>query len=353
MLDDLLGIRRKVACDLCGKEVLHMNSHLKNMHGERKPDCSVEVDCGQCDKTILLTDMRDHVLNYHIRLEQSPSLSDESPPPSQHKAHPEQGQEKTNSRSQGQNFQELQKANVSDEVIEINDSNDEIKGSDMYDGDVIELLGSSDDDENDKTETKATVEGSVVNHYQSNTLECLKTYEDDQLNNNIQVSKTSDGDELTKDLNDFHSSLKSLDESCNNNIEDSKVKIDVKSFLYDESEDTDDSDIVIEELMPSVSKLKSDTYENRELMKVQFLVKCREKTLTNEKVKSMRLVMRSVKTVDQAKRKYSIKQVLDNSRVGELQFFLEGKLLANEEMVGPLDNKIVMAQRLRFYEKLP
>ena len=71
MLVQLLGIKAKLACDLCGKKVLHLKSHMKKMHGEGRPGCAVE--CGQCDRTILLSDMTDHVLNYHIRLERSPS----------------------------------------------------------------------------------------------------------------------------------------------------------------------------------------------------------------------------------------------------------------------------------------
>ena len=75
MLDQLLGIKAKLACDLCGNKVLHLKSHMKKMHGEGRPGCAVE--CGQCDRTILLSDMTDHVLNYHIRLERSPSNSGE------------------------------------------------------------------------------------------------------------------------------------------------------------------------------------------------------------------------------------------------------------------------------------
>ena len=75
MLDQLLGIKAKLACDLCGKKVLHLKSHMKKMQGEGRPGCAVE--CGQCDRTILLSDMTDHVLNYHIRLERSPSPNSE------------------------------------------------------------------------------------------------------------------------------------------------------------------------------------------------------------------------------------------------------------------------------------
>ena len=83
----------------------------------------------------------------------------------------------------------------------------------IYDGEVIELLDSSDDDENDKSKTKATVE-------------------DEPINNNIQDSKTSEGCEFTKDqYNSHYNCLKSLDESRNNNIGDSKGKIDVKSLM--------------------------------------------------------------------------------------------------------------------------
>ena len=82
--------------------------------------------------------------------------------------------------------------------------------------------------------------------------------------------------------------------------------------------------------------------------KVQFLVKSKEKNPVGGKVKSMRLVMRSVKTVGQVKRKYCIKQVLDRDRLVELQLVMNGRRVEEQELVDQLDNKVVMAKGLSF-----
>jgi len=228
MLDNLLGIKQRVSCDLCGKEVLDLKRHLRNVHAEGKPGCVVE--CCQCDRKIFLRDMRAHMLNYHIKLEEPP-LSDGSPTPSQ-------------------------------------------------------LLFK------EKSETDICKE----------------------------------------------------------------KQRKVVSFLYDDSDDTDDSDIVIEEIVPPLPNVISDENKNKNVKaiappvnrKVQFLVKCREVNPRGGKVKSMRLVMRNTTTVEQAKRKYSNKQVLDKNKIGDLQFVVDGDLLADAEVVEKFDGKIVMAQNLTY-----
>ena len=102
--------------------------------------------------------------------------------------------------------------------------------------------------------------------------------------------------------------------------------------------------------------MKTDHNQNRqvkveaqcEYIKVKFLVKCKEKNQSGGKVISMRLKMRKVKTVGQVNRKYSIKQVMDKNRLGDLQFLVEGRRLDDEDLVDQLDSKIVMAEGLRF-----
>jgi len=60
--------------------------------------------------------------------------------------------------------------------------------------------------------------------------------------------------------------------------------------------------------------------------------------------------MRDIKTVGQAKKKYSNKQRLDKNRIGELQFVLEGVILADEDKVEKLNQKVVMASQLCFLD---
>jgi len=229
MLDNLLGIKQRVACDLCGREVLNLKRHMRNVHAEGKPGCVVE--CCHCDRKIFLRDMRAHMLNYHIKLEEPPIVSDGSPTPSQ-----------------------------------------------------------------------------------------------------LLVKEKSETD-----------------------IEKVNQR-EVVSFLFDESDDTDDSDIVIEEIIPPSPNVIPDENENKNLKadvpavnrKVQFLVKCREVNPQGKKVKSMRLVMKNTTTVEQAKRKYSNKQVLDKNKIGDLQFVVDGNLLADADVVEKLDQKIVIAKNLVF-----
>jgi len=78
-LEKILGIKPKVACEVCGKKVVNMKGHVKRMHGEGRPGCT--VTCGQCDRTVLLSGLGQHVLDYHLETERSisppPPLSDE------------------------------------------------------------------------------------------------------------------------------------------------------------------------------------------------------------------------------------------------------------------------------------
>merc|ERR1719318_928883 len=143
--------------------------------------------------------------------------------------------------------------------------------------------------------------------------------------------------------------VSSLNINQSHSLESQESKIVFKSFLCD------DSDISIVEIVPPVSSMP-DYNQNRQLKplpqhrdgKVQFLVKSKEKNPLGGKVKSMRMVMSSVKTVEQVKRKYCIKQVLNRDRLGELQLMMEGRRLDKQELVGQLDNKVVMANGLSF-----
>jgi hypothetical protein len=62
-------------------------------------------------------------------------------------------------------------------------------------------------------------------------------------------------------------------------------------------------------------------------------------------------VMRPTKTVGQAKRRFGIKQGLDRDRLGELQLMVERRRLEEQEQVGQLDNKMVMAKGLSFGDR--
>ena len=140
------------------------------------------------------------------------------------------------------------------------------------------------------------------------------------------------------------------------NINQEIKDIEFKSFLCDDSDDSNDSDVSIVEIVPPVSMMKTDPNEKRQVkvesrrenIKIKFLVKCKEKNLSGRKVKSMRFEMRQVETAGQAKSKYSIKQVLDKKRLGDLQFMVEGRRLDDEDQVDQLDGKIVMAEGLVF-----
>eukprot|EP00092_Neocalanus_flemingeri_P033662 GFUD01036593.1.p1 GENE.GFUD01036593.1~~GFUD01036593.1.p1 ORF type:complete len:497 (-),score=117.68 GFUD01036593.1:175-1665(-) len=79
--------------------------------------------------------------------------------------------------------------------------------------------------------------------------------------------------------------------------------------------------------------------------KVQFLVKSREMSFNGGKVKSRRIVMRPAETVGDAKKSYVKRLVLDRARE-QLQFWVEERRLENQELVGQLDNKTVIAEGL-------
>ena len=78
-LEKILGIKPKVACEVCEKKVVNMKAHVKRMHAEGRPGCT--VTCGQCDRTVLLSGLGQHVLDNHLETERSisppPPLSDE------------------------------------------------------------------------------------------------------------------------------------------------------------------------------------------------------------------------------------------------------------------------------------
>jgi hypothetical protein len=81
-LEKIIGIKPKVACEVCGKKVVNMKAHMKRMHAEGRPGCT--VTCGQCDRTVLLSGLGQHVLDNHLETERSisppPPLSDEEIP---------------------------------------------------------------------------------------------------------------------------------------------------------------------------------------------------------------------------------------------------------------------------------
>jgi len=312
LLDDLLGIKQTIACEFCGKKLQKksMKKHMENIHGEGKPGCVVE--CGQCDKRIILSDLSSHVLNYHLGLEEnSPILSEQSSPSSKHPSIAEllknklepttvsDGQYLNNPRKNGE-----KSGNVS--MVECK------SGTDLF-------FDSDDDSE-----------------------------KDDDIDI---VSKYSINDVIPRE---GESPASIIRKHSMNDYQEKEKKVEIKSFLNDVSDDTDDSDIVIEEIIPSAAKVKLDENHNRLLkpsiqpVKVQFLIKCKEKSRSGGKVKSMRLVMRDIKTVGQAKRKYSNKQELDKNRIGELQFVMEGVILADEDKVEKLNQKVVMARQLCF-----
>ena len=340
MLDDLLGIKQRITCEFCGRKVQknYLSRHMKNIHSEGKPGCVVE--CGQCDKRILLTDMRNHVLNNHLGLEESPpSLSDASVPSSQQPSIVELGNKKPEhetvpEQSDGQNvimnfdpcprkkatvFKEkrLAQENNPGQSNDKNSANmSEVQGEDS-----VNVLCFDTDDDSDKDEDMDIV-----------------------LNVTVKDVTPVERDPLEVSIIHKHN---------NNNFQDKEEKIEIKSFL-NVSDDSDDSDIVIEEIIPSVAEVKPAENQNRTLkplaqpVTIQFLVKCQERNPAGGKVKSMRLVMRDTKTVGQAKRKYSNKQLLDSNKVGELQFVMEGVILAEEDKVEKLNQKIVMARQLCF-----
>jgi hypothetical protein len=68
-LEKQLGIKPKYPCEMCGKKVIDMKSHVKRMHGEGTPGCTVA--CGQCDRTVLLSCLGQHVMDYHMETERS------------------------------------------------------------------------------------------------------------------------------------------------------------------------------------------------------------------------------------------------------------------------------------------
>jgi len=330
MLDDLLGIKKKVACDLCGKKVLHMKSHMNKVHGEGRPGCAVE--CGQCDGTILLSEMSRHVLNYHLRLEKSPSpLSDE--------VHASQGSDKSQTVNVAKSSQSSIQEICSQEAFDYNFSETDTRQKSEANDGIIEGH-----EENNSSKDQA----------QSTNLE-EKKEKDDFISFLCDDNEdTDDGELYVKSSTEVGISTNN-DQSLEKSNQENKGNVGIKSFLCDDSDDSNDSDISIVEIVPPVSMMMTDHNQNRvkvesrpENIKVKFLVKCKEKNLSGGKVKSMRLVMRQVKTVGQAKRRYSIKHVLDKNRLGDLQFMVEGRRLDDEDLVDQLDSKIVMAEGLGF-----
>jgi len=76
-LERLIGIKQKYPCQVCGKKLINMESHMKKIHGEGKP--GEVVSCGQCDQVILRYDLGKHVLEKHM--EEAVVDRSISPPP--------------------------------------------------------------------------------------------------------------------------------------------------------------------------------------------------------------------------------------------------------------------------------
>jgi len=337
LLDNLLGIKQRIACEFCGKKVQknYMKRHMKNVHGEGKPGCLVE--CGQCDKRIFLSDLSNHVLNYHLWSEESPPmLSQQSPPSSKqpmselYKNKPEQD---TVSDSPYLHWKYRPCSRKSEMIMthkELKVIHDKHKGNGDENSDNVSML---------EREKSGTV---------------LFFHSDDDSDKDDDIDFVSN--HTTNDIipGESESPASAIQKHGMNNFQDKEMKIKIKSFLNDVSDDSDDSDIVIEDITPSETEVKLDKNPNRSLKpviqpaKVQFLVKCQEKSRSGDKVKTMRLVMRDIKTVGQAKRKYSNKQDLDKNRIGDLQFVTEGVILADEDKVDKLNQKVVMARHLCF-----
>jgi len=71
-------VKVKYPCEMCGKKVMNMRGHVERMHGGQIE--TSRVTCGQCDRTILQSNLGKHVLEYHMQEEESvspPLLSDE------------------------------------------------------------------------------------------------------------------------------------------------------------------------------------------------------------------------------------------------------------------------------------
>jgi len=335
MLDRLLGIdKKKFPCDLCGKKVMHMKNHMKKMHGEGKPGHAVE--CGQCDKTVLLADMMNHVLHYHIRLEMSPSPdSDEIEVANNNSA---ENSNKKRKMSQDSSSQSAALALPSECSKKSKLTNSNTQSVDAYKN--LELEPADD-----------TPEYQVVKEtdcYNANYLEPIQ-------------NKSKYG---------------------SNNVQEIKVDFSKKpSFLFDDSDGQDDtdSDVSIVENIPSVNNrsllddeleldlnqispskvrlslgaIEAGSIESTKTAseKVQFVVKSSEKSPDGQKMKCT-IILRSLKTVGQAKSSYIKKLGLDKERRGELQFIVNGRKLEDSEQVGQLNNRTVMAEGLWFMLKV-
>ena len=324
MLDRLLGIdKKKFPCDLCGKKVMHMKNHMKKMHGEGKPGHAVE--CGQCDKTVLLADMMNHVLHYHIRLEMSPSPdSDEI--------------ELTNNNSaENRNKKRKMSQDSNNKSPALDMLSEGIKKSKLTNSNTAYInLDLESANDVDAPEYKVV---QVPDCYNANYLEPIHEKSENG-SKNVQVTKV----DLSK----------------------------MPGFLFDDSDGQDDtdSDVSIVEIVPSVNNRKRSLLADELLSKVkpsfgvietdsheaakttsgqvQFLVKSIDKNPDGQKVKCMRIVMRPLKTVGQAKSNYINKLVLDKKMRGELQFMVNGRRLEDTEQVGQLENMTVMAEGLWF-----
>jgi DNA-directed RNA polymerase subunit RPC12/RpoP len=122
-------VKVKYKCEMCGKKVMNMRGHVKRMH-EGQGEAN-RITCGQCDKTILQSNLGRHVLEYHMEEEESvspPLVSDEDSNPVEFQSNPPVN----NKKSQRVSMTDLANKEPPSEVTGIDNSavvNDEVSDS--------------------------------------------------------------------------------------------------------------------------------------------------------------------------------------------------------------------------------
>eukprot|EP00092_Neocalanus_flemingeri_P031873 GFUD01034623.1.p1 GENE.GFUD01034623.1~~GFUD01034623.1.p1 ORF type:complete len:360 (-),score=110.55 GFUD01034623.1:108-1187(-) len=287
-LEKLLGIKSTNPCEVCGKKVVNMKRHIENIHGEGKPGCP--VSCWQCDQTVLLSSLGQHVLQFHCEMNRSVS----PPPP------------------------------LSDEESPLQ-TNNAIK--------VVPVTCSS--SKRPPPQSSSSSSSNSTKLFQSALPE-----------------KDNERDDSSMRELDYGTELAIVQASKARMFPRKLLDNDIVVDLNQNNEMTNDSIVNTETAAAEITFKESDIRKfSKNAMsnkKIQFWIETLDRNFDGDKVKRLKIKIDPCQTVRRVKRSYREKFGMGRDNQGDLQFKFDGRKLEDEEYVGQLDNKIILAEGLCF-----
>jgi len=287
-----MSTKPKYPCELCGKPVVNLKSHVKRMHGQDSSVCT--VSCGQCDQTVLLSSLGKHVLEYHMEMERSIS-----PPPS---------------------FSEMDDTNVLNK-----ESSPAKKQSPIHN--FMKLVPFT------QLASKLPSPIPFTSSSSSQSLQSSLLAED--VNDNSPIRYPASDTEVASVPPCHRKQQPTLPTR----------KVFNTEVLVDDNQNSVLTDDTIADYVQRSDTIRRKSSENVKSKEIHFWVKTKDSDPNGQQVGTVKITMPSNKTVRLAKCSYKQKLGLEN-RQEELQFILKGIKLEDKECVGKLHKSCVWAEGL-------